>query len=305
MICKNCVLPISTGKDFCENCEKLVSDPHYKEYFSKRTIFKKDFEDFLGKTKRIVFAYSGGLDSTVVLHKLNLKCKEKGIELSCFTLDHGFKGNFVKNNIQRVIEFEGLKKNHVWVDISGEKALDGNSVKNYFTLLSVNGIIPCGKKCNTIIDFAYKKILDSFGEKILFTGGDTPAWSSSLNRYSIFWEKPLFTVLRGGIAFGLNKKMNAELIKKENIPWQNPDCGGCDTDCLLPGAVLRVLQQKGFDVGVIFSNLDAARDYFYERVRWKIIDREIALNELKIPPLSGKISFSEFKDITGYCGRNL
>lgn len=286
-------LPIRKDIGLCNSCYELEKDPNFENY---PTIFMQEFEHFLTDRTKILFAYSGGLDSTVVLDKLNKECKKKGIELLCFTIDHGFKGVKALDNIKRVIDFEKL--NHQMIDITQEE-VNFMRVFDFYSDLFRRSVIPCGKDCNEVIDFYYKKILDSLGESVLVTGGDTPKFSPNLIRYSIFWKKSKFTVLRGGIALGLDKRTNRTYILEKDIPWKDPGYGGYDTDCLLPGAILKKLSgSKTLSTDQLTIRLPIILDFFSERVRWGIINKEDALNEMKSLEISDVSSYEEIIKLT-------
>jgi len=296
IFCENCLAPSEEKK--CNECEKLEKDPLIERYISGE-IFNKELSNFLSNKKEILFAFSGGKDSVAVLHLLNIECKKRDIKLNLFTIDHGFKGKKTIENIKNVLEFEGLSKNHTWIDITKRKLQGKCNVKEYYADLFKQNIIPCGQRCNKIIDTCYKEILKEYNQDVLVTGGDTPKFNENLGRFSIFWEKPSSSikVLRGGVAFGLSKNKNSLLIRKYNIPWKNPECGGNDTDCLLPGAVYKRIAQKGLSLEEAFKKFPNSNGYFSERVRWKIIEKEYALEKLKNLDKSSDECFEEMMQI--------
>jgi len=313
-LCKKCVipleesfakfvpqtaLPIRTDKGMCNSCYSLENDPFFERYGQKDNIFVEELEQFLEKRKKIVFAYSGGLDSTVVLNLLNKECRNRNIDLALFTIDHGFKGEITMANIESIIRFEGLESQHRLIDITNEANADGHRNFDIYANCYRGGVLPCGKTCNRIIDSAYRKILDKEQDNILITGGDTPKFNKSLNRFSIFWEKPEFIVLRGGVAFGLGKTKNREYVKKNNIPWIDPGCGGYDTDCLLPGAILKNMTAGKFhNFETVVKDTPVVLEYFSERVRWGIIGREEAISRMNKLEVSDDFSYAEINKLT-------
>ena len=121
-LCKRCITPLEEGmvpylpddslpfhpdEGLCNACHSLEKDPNYGSYSGENSVFKQELKRFLDGSKKIVFAYSGGLDSTVTLDKLNTECASRGIELKCFTINHGFKGSRALDNIRNVIKFDG------------------------------------------------------------------------------------------------------------------------------------------------------------------------------------------------------
>jgi len=306
--CKKCVIP--SNKEFeskvpkdtlpfhkelnlCDACYQLTKDEYFEEYFSDNNIFKKEFEEFLKSHKKIIFAYSGGLDSTVALHELNKQCTEKGIDLFCFCIDFGFKGNKTLKNIEKVVEFEKLK-NFELINICSDITKNNISIFESYKDSVIQNTLPCGKKCNSILDSYYKSILDSFEETHLMTGGDTPKLNAALGRYSIYWVKPQFTVVRGGPSFGLNKNFNQNYVEEHNIPWEHPHCGGYDTDCLLPGAIFKNLAKEVCKCSKdLITQFPIVLDYLSERVRWNIIEKEDAIEKLSRLEISDEYSYAE------------
>ena len=153
--------------------------------------------------------------------------------------------------------------------------------------------------CNKIFDQVYEKLLKDSGETILFTGGDTPKFNKRLMRYSIFWEKPEYTDFRGAFAFGMNKTYNSNYVSSKGIPWSDPMCGGYDTDCLIPGAVLRKIWESEKPNGPgVTKRFPIILAYLTERVRWGIIERGDALKKVSNLDMSDPFSYNEFRKIT-------
>jgi predicted PP-loop superfamily ATPase len=308
-LCKTCIIPLDESfakfvpaaalpilreEGLCNSCHSLQKDPFYNRYRGKDNIFAEELEKFLESRRKVVFAYSGGLDSTVVLNLLNAECRSRGIDLFLFTIDHGFKGEVTKANIDSVIRFEGLEAQHRWVDVTKEMHPEGGNNFDFYANLYKQGILPCGLRCNRVINSTYRKILDSEKENVLITGGDTPKPNQKLGRFSIFWEKPELTVLRGAAAFGLGKTKNRNYVQQHNIPWVDPGCGGYDTDCLLPGALLRQITDKTpFDFETVIRETPVVLEYFSERVRWGVIGREEAISRMTNLEVSDDASYKE------------
>lgn len=312
-LCKKCIIPLEESlakfvpqaalpfrkeEGLCNLCYSLQNDPFFRRYGKKENIFTEELEKFLAKRKKIVFAYSGGLDSTVVLNLLNKECKNRGIELVLFTINHGFKGEITMANLKSIIKFEGLENQHILRDITNEFNQDGERKFDIYANCYKQGVLPCGKRCNKIIDSAYRKILDQEQDNILITGGDTPKPNKTLGRFSIFWEKPEFTVLRGAAAFRLGKTKNRDYVKQNNLPWIDPGCGGYDTDCLLPGAVLRKRTEgKSFDFEGIIKEFPVVLEYFSERVRWEVIGKDEAMSRITQLEVSDAVSYAEINKL--------
>lgn len=308
-ICKTCIIPLEENlakfvpaaalpfkkeEGLCNLCHSLKNDPFFERYNGENTIFSEELQKFLESRKKIVFAYSGGLDSTVVLNLLNSKCQARSIELALFTVDHGFKGHITKANIEAIIKFEGLEKQHQWLDITKELNQEGKRKFDVYAESYKQGILPCGKICNALIDVAYRRILDKEQENILITGGDTPKFSPRLGRFSIFWEKPKFTVLRCAAALKLGKTTNRDYVKQNNIPWRDPGCGGYDTDCLVPGAILRkITEGKTSTFETVIRETPVVLEYFSERVRWGVINRQDAISRMNQLEVSDSTSYAE------------
>ncbi|MFA7717443.1 MAG: ATP-binding protein [Candidatus Absconditabacterales bacterium] len=292
--CNNCLAPLpdnGTDSRTCDLCRDIQGDLY--KFLQASPIFAEELDCFLENRKKVLFAYSGGLDSTVVLHKLHQECKKRIIELLCFTLDHGYKGDQAHKNIGNVIRFEGLENQHKRIDIQDQETHGKKNIEQYSECIQHN-ILPCGPLCNKIVDLNYKEILNQHDEDILITGGDTPKFNKKLGRYSILREKPEFTVLRGGTAFGMNKQSNQAYIKDNSIPWDNPGCGGYDTDCMIPGTILRNLIDKNtYSYDDICSYFPQIIGYLSERVRRGIIDKEDAIKKIEKIDIANDASYTE------------
>lgn len=272
--------------------------------FSYNSPIYKEFLDFIKsrKNKSVLYAYSGGLDSTVVLFLLNNLCKENKIKLNTFTMNNGFKGEKTWNNIKNVIKFLNIEENYEIYDIRKNIVTDeeilsrfgnGNTVEEIYSLAILNDILPCGKVCNTIMDNKYKEILKAKEEEYLITGGDTPKVRN--NKYSVIWyKKNGLKIVRGAAGFRLNKNLVKQLLKENNIPWENPNYGGYDTDCLIPGTILASKNNGNQTINIyeIIEKYPVVFEYLKERLRLNIIDRKTSLcdlNNLDINTFSGYI----------------
>lgn len=324
--CKHCINPRglnvvnqTTGKDLkfykveegvmCEICYEMMNS--YS--LPSRAYFDEEFNSFLRSSKRILFAYSGGMDSTVVLSKLLVECSRKDIDLQLFTIDTGVKGKIAMQNVKNVVRHFGLEEKHFFVD--GVNQIQDNPkilsiTEQSLTTLDVyrkcleKSILPCGKICNTMIDQSYDRVMKDTGFEVMVTGGDTPKMNDE-RVYSLFWKKPSgITIVRGGYAFGLSKKINANYIKEREIPWINPGCGGYDTDCLVPG----VFFSNGFnhqpqqEPEAVIRKYPIIIDYLAERVRFGVIDRNEGLRMLINVDISSPQSYHELMGIFGQTG---
>lgn len=319
--CKHCINPVGlhvinplTGEELdfqetkdgfvCEICQDMISSGS----LPTREQFNQEFDLFLQKSNRILFAHSGGLDSTVTLAKLAPECKKRGIELIIFTLKHGVKGVIAEKNIEDVLNFLGLKDDHFYLDISNKLqndpkilAITGQPMKmlEVYKTCRERGILPCGKICNAMFDKSYETIMRLTGFNTLVTGGDTPK-KNAKGVYSLFWKKPSgITIVRGAYAFGLSKAINLRFIQENRIPWVNPECGGYDTDCLIPG----VFFGEGFDFNPDQKIEDVAKkypiilDYLTERVRFGVIDYDEALKAITHVDIANIGSYMELMKI--------
>lgn len=284
----------------CSDCEAFSSG---HTYFSPG-YFASELEGFLSSNDRILFAYSGGLDSTAVLFLLNGICLERGIKLELFTVDTGFKGKMTMENITKVVGFLGLGRQHFWIDIrkawqsgaavTGSLGSPKTTVDVYRSCWQRN-ILPCGRICNSMMESAYRKVMDERGYSFLFTGGDTPKLNSD-GKYSIFWQDGSIMTVRGGYAFNLSKNRNADLIREEGIPWHHPHCGGYDTDCLVPGSFFaRDFQASPFtDPENLYKKHPIIFHYLVERTRFGIIDRKDCIKMMKRVDVGSLSSYLEF-----------
>jgi len=306
-LCSKCINVLSNPNDIiCEECKKGLKIKNINEAldFSNESAIYKEFEEFIKSrsNKSVTYAYSGGQDSTAVLYLLKEMCVEYNVRLDLFTIDNGFKGTRTWENIRNVLEYLNLKDNHVIYDIRKDTVTDpeitklfgeGYTKEEIYSLCLANNILPCGKICNKMMDEKYLEILKSKNEEYLITGGDTPKITN--NKYSVFWEKKNgLKIVRGGAGFRISKNRGKEIIEEKKIPWTNPNYGGYDTDCMLPGTVFASENQgeQNTSVEEIIEKYSVVFEYLKERSRLEIIDRESAikaLNELDINDYSGYI----------------
>lgn len=315
--CKYCINPVglniinpATGKalEFHEDGEGLVCEICHDIASSgclpSRKQFDEEFDLFLQNNKKILFAYSGGLDSTVVLAKLVSECQKRGIELQLFTVNTTVKGMVAEKNIENVLNFLNLKKNHFYIDIANKIQNDPKVLSiigkpmttlDVYKICREKGILPCGKICNTMIDGAYDSIMKNLGFSQMATGGDTPK-KNSKGVYSLFWTKPSgVTIIRGAYAFALSKSINSNYIKEHEIPWVHPRCGGYDTDCLVPGVFFAegLNFQPDQKMEDVVAKYPIILDYLSERVRFGVIDYDEALKMIIHVNISSKQSYEE------------
>jgi len=287
----------------CSDCCDFL---HNHDYLDNNYI-NSELDNFLLKNKRILFAYSGGLDSTAVLFKLAKECNLRKIDLKLFTVNTGFKGLRTIENVNRVVHFLGLNSNHFWVDWSEKINNDQRILDSFLHPKKTMDIykscwereeLPCGKICNSIMEGAYKEVMESLGYDVLFTGGDTPKIDYT-GKYSIFWHDGNILTVRGGYAFNLSKSENIQIIKKNNIPWINPGCGGYDTDCLIPGSFFskQFNQNPRTDIETLYNKHPIIFYYLTERTRFGIIKRCDAIKMMTNVDVGDSDSYSELLSI--------
>ena len=100
--CETCVEPDNQSgasrlikynkRSICQDCYSLETHRDYHEFFGSNNLFQGEMQAYLNNRERVLYAYSGGLDSLVTLALLIPECERRGIELTTFTMDHGFKG---------------------------------------------------------------------------------------------------------------------------------------------------------------------------------------------------------------------
>jgi len=308
-LCQICVNPIglADGVNFhqtesglvCEHCLDLG------QILPPRSYFKEELDNFLSARKKVLFGFSGGLDSVIVLCFLKEECQKRDIDLEIFSILTGVKGRVAIENINKVIDYLELRDNLVFVDIR-EKVHDSDLILDIFAEPKKTidlfldcyrkMILPCGELCNSIMDAEYKRIMVEFGHDVLITGGDTPKKNEN-GQYSILWNKKSgISILRGAYAFGLGKNINRQYIVDNNIPWLDFKWGGYDTNCLIPGAFFRKKVCGKPDIGLVntIKMFPIILDYLSERVRFGVIDREDALGQLKKIDIACDAAFSEF-----------
>lgn len=319
--CSQCIYPVGSniknpltgelltfttfrGRVVCELCAEMLAPGG----FPSRGHFDAELEQYFQTHNRILFAYSGGLDSTAVLVHLATECRKRGIALELFTVQTGAKGKVTRRNIERVIDCLGLRSQHFYVDIEstrqddprlvrliGESRITPSVYKRCWEL----GILPCGKICNMMMDAAYQSVLESRGYQELLTGGDTPKRGQE-GQYSLFWRKASgLVVVRGGYAFQLSKVGNRQLLQRKRIPWCHPRCGGYDTDCLVPGAFLReqLNGRRGINLDRLVREFPVIVDYLAERVRFGVIRRHDALRKMASIDIASPASYRELCEV--------
>lgn len=291
------------GRLLCEICAEYLTPG----FFPTREHFESEIEGYFSSRDRILFAYSGGLDSTVVLVRLVEECHKRGIQLETFTVETGVKGSAAMLNVSRIIEYLKIG-NHRIIDIrdklqgdSRVTTVTGDSLRtlDVYRVCLERNILPCGKLCNAIIDGIYIEVMSELGYSELFTGGDTPK-KNAAGTYSLFWEKPSgICIVRGGYAFGLGKGQNARFIKERGIPWVHPRCGGYDTDCLVPGVFLAngCGGDPNMSLEAVIDRFPVILEYLAERIRFGVIDRKEGLSMLTCIEIASRASYSELQKI--------
>ena len=303
--CQTCINPIDSeinGRSECGICEQT-----FKE-LPDHSHFEHEREDFLANSQKLLYAYSGGMDSTVVLFKLADECKRREINLKLFTVDTGVKGKVAAENIRNIVAYLGLEENHRVIDISNKLqssqavlgvTMEPVSTLNVYAQCRDKNILPCGKICNSIIDTQYGAIMETEGAHVLVTGGDTPKRDSN-GKYSLFWKKPSgITIFRGGYAFALTKQGNHDFISKNGIPWIDPNCGGYDTDCLVPGMFFAdsFKHQPDQDPKNVIRRFPIILEYLSERTRFGVISRGDAIRKLGHVDIASSETYSEMENI--------
>lgn len=306
-LCDKCVNILhDTNETICDECKVGFNIDNIDEAldFTNESTMHIEFEDFIKsrQNKSVTYAYSGGQDSTAVLFLLKEMCDKYDVRLELFTIEYGFKGKRTWENINNVVKYLNLEDNYVIYDVRKDIVTDpelvelfgdGHTKEELYSICLANNILPCGKICNKMMDEQYKKILESKDEEYLITGGDTPKING--NKYSVFWQKKNgLKIVRAGAGLRISKNRGKDIIKEHNIPWVNPNYGGYDTDCMLPGSVFASKNQGRKDTSVeeIIEKYPVVFEYLKERSRLGIIDRENAidaLNNLDIANYSGYI----------------
>ena len=308
-ICNMCISVTNNEDKICDECKKSMGIDNYNEAFNFDVYskFYRDFVDFIKNHKKVLYAYSGGQDSTAVLYLLKELCDKYNTELKLFTIDNGFKGKRTWNNINCVIKHLNLQDNYSIYDIRNnivtdssivEKFGPGYTVSEIYSLCFMENILPCGKLCNSIMDNKYKEILANEGVDYLITGGDTLKVTD--NRFSIYWKKKNgLNIVRGGAGLRISKNIGKKIIEEHNIPWNNPGYGGYDTDCLLPGSLFASMNDGKDKISPLemIEKYPVVYEYLKERSRMQIIDREKAINDMHQLDLNDYEGYVEAKNV--------
>jgi len=260
---------------------------------------------------RILFAYSGGADSTACLFFLEKECRLLGVGLDVFTIDTGCKGHITMQNIlnctkkilscnsNSTFKIYDYKERKFYNDIISETFDAPRSMMEIYKQCYEDRVIPCGRLCNSIMDSLYMEILQEFNTSKLFTGGDSPKVNSQ-GKYTIFWKKQNgLYVVRVGAGFGITKKMVNNTIIENNIPWINPKCGGYDTDCLIPGAVFSSIfnGRESVSYSELQEKAPIIIEYLNEREEFGIYAPDEIQYCFKNLDISSSESFKELMDI--------
>lgn len=308
-LCNVCVNP-TQKEGICNECVESMKIDNFQDAvnFAAESQMHLEFLKFIRSRigKEVLYAYSGGQDSTAVLFLLKQICDEYKVKLNVFTIENGFKGKRTWMNIYNVIDFLGLRDNWKIYDIRNDIVTDEHIVNKFgenftveqiYALCFFENILPCGKVCNVMMDNQYKKVLNEFNEEYLITGGDTPKITNK--KYSIFWKKQSgINIIRGGASFRINKQKGIDVITDNNIPWTNPGYGGYDTDCLVPGSILASVAHGNSVTTIeeIDDKFHVVLEYFKERVRMGIIDRSEAIKSLSSLDINDYSGYVEMKD---------
>lgn len=303
-------LQFAEDGDSCEVCQSLLNHPDYSALtiLNENNLLTQELFSYLDQKKEVLYAYSGGLDSTATLFLLNRECQKRGVTLHTFTVDTGVKGKTFKTNANNVIRYLNLSSHWEMFDISQtlqnlppviEQFGHPLTTEQVYSTCFWKSVLPCGKLCNSILDNQYKIIMQKYGTNEIITGGDTPKLNKK-GHYSIFWTKPngLIT-LRGAAGFRLTKEINKQLIKENNIPWIYPKCGGYDTDCLIPGCILadQTDGKTAPPLTEIIQKFPIVVHYLAERARFGVINRTEALKQIATIDIASIESYVEMKKI--------
>lgn len=312
--CAMCVNPVGLTNakgepvEFSERDGMFLCQPciDYLDHKVSVKTLKAEMDGYLDSHSRILFAYSGGLDSSVVLAELLPVCRKKGVDIDVFTVETGVKGRVTWENVKNVIDWLGLQERHFVVDITNRiesqpqvvERFGQKSVTDVYLECFRQGILPCGKICNSMMDQTYIGIMNDRGYTELVTGGDTP--KKNCGQYSTFWCKnESLTVVRGGISYGRTKLGNLRYVQRNGMPWQHPQCGGYDTDCLVPGAFFadEMNGDPHISLDVLLAKYPIIFDYLSERVRFGKYPRQVAMRLLQKVDVSSLPSYIEISQI--------
>ena len=301
--CKRCLAPLEDG-EVCGECVRYADSEA-----EMRKGLADEWADFWRENtgKTVLYAYSGGKDSTAALFCLLRDARRYGVRVDVFTVETGFKGRRTAENIDRCIGYFGLQDSFTKIDISDRPFSGGPidemfgrpvSVSEAYVSLFEKKIIPCGKVCNYFLDTVYAGLSERRGVPYILTGGDTPKYNGE--RFSLYWRKKSgVTIVRTGAAYGLTKRAAGRIISENAIPWRDPECGGYDTDCLVPGAVFRAKYAKipDIDESFVLNAEPIVFDYVTERVRHGVIDIDGGRNMLSHIDMASDGSYREMVEL--------
>lgn len=223
--CEICCTPVgypnvifhrNNGRTLCANCYKMIKEEKIDREYEKNN-FLKLLDSIKNTDKRYhaIFAYSGGKDSTVALYSA---IKDFGLKLLVFNFDNGFKGERVINNINNVIR-------DLNVDFYQIK-----SQTRYTIIQDINNsIFPCGR-CSSLKTL-YPMLTKMFDVKYVITGIECVYNNEVIRNRGTFYQ------INWPAVFNWSKNDIESRIK--NIPWEDPNYGPFDSDCLCPIIALR------------------------------------------------------------------
>lgn len=227
--CCRCCLPVGYpgatfhgegDKILCNDCWELANNELDREEICNNT--KKLLDGLRNSSGQYdaVFAYSGGKDSTAALYSV---VKEYGLKVLVFNYDNGFKGRRVIDNIKKVIDDLGMDFYQI------------KSSTSYTILEDIKKFtFPCGR-CSALKKL-YPQLASVFNVKYIITGIEC------VFNNEVIRDRGTFYQLNLPAALNWSKSDINERIKQ--TPWENPNYGLFDTDCMCPSVALEKMYKR-------------------------------------------------------------
>lgn len=260
--CERCCIPVGYpgisfsrvgGRILCEECQRLQHKEPDRAAIKKETLQIIDSIRNSGEFYDAIFAYSGGKDSTTALYSA---VKEYGLKVLVFNYDNGFKGDPVKENIQRVV-------NDLGTDFYQIKSTTSHTIAEDIA----NNVLPCGR-CSAL-KHLYPRIASLFHVKYILTGIECLFNDEAIRDRGTFFQ------INWPAALNWSKDDINERIK--HLPWKDPEYGLFDSDCLCPNIAIEKFYCNGeytnYDMymGVLEQHIVP---YYARLVRYGAITKE-------------------------------
>ncbi len=255
----------------------------------------------INNNKKVIIAYSGGADSALLLYKLFRELSINKSKTIIVTLDHGFKTERVKENIYNVIEDLGLYENFEHINISDKimRFIDKESkIKCIYLYMITHKRLPCSLKiCGYIYDIIFSELSMKYRTNVIITGSMFPVIKG--DTLDIINKRNGLTIVRGMVPFAMPKHMVINELREIGSPWKNPNIGGYDTDCIVPGYLLYMIYRgkRRQNFWNVYVKTPEVIHYVSNYVKFGLLSKEEALKYITNLDLPTSSVFSYMESI--------